>query len=65
MAIYESRCEKCGTIQTYHRRIAERDETPICCDQVTVRGIFNPPGGFIDFPSDGPKKVYPKKQPRD
>jgi hypothetical protein len=37
MAIYESACNTCGRIHEYAAKIADRDNTPICCNRPTVK----------------------------
>lgn len=58
MPTYEARCAKCGQVHTYRKSIAERDDTPTCCDSKTERGIYTAPDGFVDFPATGQKRVY-------
>lgn len=57
MPTYSAKCANCGNTQTYRRSIAERHQTPICCEKPMEKTI-DAPGGFVDFPADGPKKVW-------
>lgn len=58
MPTYESKCSVCDAIHTYKRSIRDRDDTPVCCGETTVRGVFSAPSGFLDIPSAGPKRVW-------
>jgi hypothetical protein len=51
MPTYSARCTKCGQEQDYIARIANRDDTPVCCDVKTERfitGTMLPAMGISD-----------------
>jgi predicted nucleic acid-binding Zn ribbon protein len=58
MPIYSAECKNCGNKQNYTRSIAERNETPICCE-VPMTKVLDAPGGFVDLPAAG-KRVWGK-----
>lgn len=41
--IYEAQCKKCNKIHEYIAKVADRENTPSCCGNKTVQGIFTPP----------------------
>ena len=51
MPIFESKCDKCGTIHEYVRPVSQYLDTPDCCGQKTVKGIFTAPYGLVDIPA--------------
>lgn len=54
MPIYESYCSKCNTKHEYVAKVAECQNTPICCGEKTEKRIFTPSLGVkVDFPADG------------
>lgn len=56
MPRYHAKCKNCGHEQDYRRSIAERDQTPICCE-VPMEKTLDAPAGFADFPAAG-RKVW-------
>lgn len=42
MATYEAHCKHCDTYIEYVRRIDDRDDTPVCCDDKTSRVLSAP-----------------------
>ncbi|MCA1859307.1 hypothetical protein LE191_04180 [Janthinobacterium sp. HSC-3S05] len=69
MPTYSARCAKCGTEHDYISRIANRDETPLCCEAKTERFItptMIPAMGLSDHyqvvsPIDG-KPIYGRSE---
>ena len=59
MPTYTAKCKNCGGVQTYRRSIAERNDTPVCCE-LRMEKMIDAPAGNVDFPADGPKKVWGK-----
>jgi hypothetical protein len=49
---YEAVCKKCGKRIDYSRSVAEREKTPICCDEKMKR-VFSPTMGKVDTPAAG------------
>jgi len=49
MPIYEALCDGCDSIVTYHRTVADRNETPVCprCGGETHKAIFTAPKSYI------------------
>ena len=58
MPRYDARCNVCQKTQDYTRSIANMHDTPICCDKPMEKVFLTPIAGFLDFPSDGPKRVW-------
>lgn len=56
MPTYVSRCEECGTEHNYIRKVAERNDTPVCCEAPTVKQLVAPEVGAMSF--SGHKGVY-------
>lgn len=54
MPTYTAKCPKCGSVQSYRRSIAERNDTPVCCEVKTEKQM-DAPFGKLDFPSAGRK----------
>jgi len=42
MPTYSARCSHCGSEHEYITRIADRDDTPVCCEAKTERFIVAP-----------------------
>lgn len=42
MPTYSAVCNCCGKSQSYVRKIADRNDTPICCNEQTQRQIDSP-----------------------
>ena len=57
MPTYTAKCNNCGNTQTYRRSIAERNDTPICCEVKMVKTI-DAVDGFVDIPATGQKRVW-------
>lgn len=59
MPVYEAFCDSCRNLQTYIRKVDDRDKTPVCCDVPTRKVILTVPMGFVqvdvcyDSPIDG------------
>jgi hypothetical protein len=51
MPIYNAKCTECGKVHEYSKRIAERDDTPTCCNLPTERFLEKAPMGFVDNPA--------------
>ena len=49
MPMYSSKCEKCGTSHTYFQVIANRADTPLCCDAKTFKTLDTPMVGAMAF----------------
>jgi predicted nucleic acid-binding Zn ribbon protein len=42
MPLYSSRCQECGSSHTYVRKVAERNDTPLCCGVQTAKTLDTP-----------------------
>lgn len=42
MPLYSSKCSECGTAHTYVKTVANRAETPLCCDVQTFKTLDTP-----------------------
>lgn len=53
MALYTSHCKKCDTYIEYVRKIADRNNTPICCDEQTEKIMDAPMVGAMKIATGG------------
>lgn len=42
MPTYASKCQKCGQEHEFVTRVANRDDTPVCCGEKTTRVLATP-----------------------
>lgn len=49
MPLYSSKCNKCGTAHTYYKTVAERADTPLCCEEKTFKTLDSPMVGAMAF----------------
>lgn len=49
MPTYTAHCQACGAEYDYIRSIANRNDTPICCDVPTVKGLTAPAISAMTF----------------
>lgn len=47
MPLYESKCESCGKYHDYFKSVQEYRDTPMCCDQKTIKVIRTAPVGYV------------------
>lgn len=52
MPTYSAKCKNCGKSVTYRRSIAERNQTPVCCELPMQRQL-DAPFAKVDFPAAG------------
>jgi hypothetical protein len=60
MPLYDAQCKVCNKTQEYFKTVANRDETPVCCENKTERVLLKGPIGFVDNPAfmSQYKKMY-------
>jgi hypothetical protein len=39
---YEAKCKTCGKVHQYRAKVAERETTPVCCNERTERTLSTP-----------------------
>lgn len=63
MPMYSAKCDVCNTTHSYVRRIADRNETPVCCGVAMLKVLDTPQlgalstrcsGGFVAQATDEP-----------
>lgn len=47
MPMYSSKCSKCGKAETYFQTIANRANTPICCEEPMMKMLDKPMVGAM------------------
>jgi predicted nucleic acid-binding Zn ribbon protein len=47
--LYTSHCDSCGSDHSYVRTIANRNDTPLCCDKQTAKVLDLPMIGALAF----------------
>jgi len=49
MPTYSSKCLECGEAHTYIRKIADREDTPVCCGVATTKTLDAPQIGAMSW----------------